>query len=182
MGESILIVSPTTLMLHTADPEVIHQITSRREAFPKPTEHYNILAIFGHNVVTTEGATWRLHRKVTSASFNEKNAALVFRVAIDQAQGMTDYWLQTQGNTGFKTVEHDTMSLTLNIISYVGFGLRLGWPGQPLATDEDSKLAKYASFDAPEGHTLTFRDSISGTLKYLLPLLLVPSFILSKYP
>jgi hypothetical protein len=181
MGENILIASPTTLMLHTANPELIHEVTSRREDFPKPTEHYKILSMFGHNIVTTEGVTWRMHRKVTSASFNEKNSALVFKAAIDQAQGMTDYWLKTQKNGSFQTVEHDTMSLALNIISYVGFGLRLVWPGQPLPVDADSKMVKYASFEPPSGHTLTFSESIGGILKHLLPLLLTPSLVLSMY-
>ncbi|TRX93847.1 hypothetical protein FHL15_005229 [Xylaria flabelliformis] len=182
MGENILIASPTTLMMHTASPEVIHDITSRREDFPKPTEYYKILSMFGHNVVTTEGAIWRMHRKVTSPSFNEKNSALVFRAAIDQAQGMTDYWLKTQKDGGFHTVEHDTMSLALNIISYAGFGLRLVWPGQPLPADADSKMAKYASFEPPKGHTLTFSESIGGILKHLLPLLLTPRLVLDHVP
>ncbi|KAI1179127.1 cytochrome P450 [Nemania sp. FL0916] len=182
MGENVLVVSPTTLMLHTADPEVIHQVTARREDFPKPTEHYKILAMFGRNIVTTEGAIWRMHRKVTSASFNEKNSALVFRAAIDQAQGMTNYWLQTQKNGSFHTVEHDTMSWALNIISYAGFGLNLLWPGQSLPADADTRMVKYASFDPPAGHTLTFRESISRVLKYLLPLLLTPTVILDNVP
>ncbi|KAI8955094.1 cytochrome P450 [Xylaria longipes] len=182
MGENILIASPTTLMMHTANPEIIHEVTSRREDFPKPTEYYNILAMFGRNIVTTEGATWRMHRKVTSASFNEKNSALVFRAAIDQAQGMTDYWLKSQKDGSFYTVEHDTMSLALNIISYVGFGLRLVWPGQPLPADADSKMARYASFEPPKGHTLTFSESISGILKHLLPLLLTPTLVLNHVP
>ncbi|KAI1123227.1 cytochrome P450 [Nemania abortiva] len=182
MGENILIASPTTLMMHTANPELIHEITSRREDFPKPTEHYKILSMFGHNIVTTEGAVWRMHRKVTSASFNEKNSALVFKASIDQAQGMTDYWVKSQKDGSFYTVEHDTMSLALNIISYVGFGLRLVWPGQPLPDDADSKMAKYASFEPPEGHTLTFSESIGGILKHLLPLLLTPSVVLNNVP
>lgn len=182
MGEVILMVSPSALMIHTANPELIHEVTSRREDFPKPTEYYKILAMFGHNIVTTEGATWRMHRKVTSASFNEKNSALVFRAAIDQAQGMTEYWLRTQGTGSFHTVEHDTMLLALNIISYVGFGLRLVWPGQSLPADTDSKMARYASFDPPPGHTLTFSESISGILKYLLPLLLTPTIVLNHVP
>ncbi len=179
MGENILIATPFTLTMHTADPQVIHDVTSRREDFPKPLEYYGILSMFGRNIVTTEGALWRMHRKVTSPSFNEKNSALVFRDAIDQAQGMTDHWLRTQKDGSFRTVEHDTMSLALNIISYVGFGLRLVWPGQSLPADANSKMARYASFEPPEGHTLTFSDSIGGLLRQLLPLLLTPSFILS---
>ncbi|KAI0976691.1 cytochrome P450 [Xylaria arbuscula] len=182
MGENILIATPFTLTMHTANPELIHQVTSRREDFPKPLEYYGILSMFGRNIVTTEGALWRMHRKVTSPSFNEKNAALVFRDAIDQARGMTDHWVRTQKDGSFKTVEHDTMQLALNIISYAGFGLRLVWPGQSLPADSDSRMARYASFEPPEGHTLTFSDSIGGLLKQLLPLLLTPPIILNNVP
>ncbi|KAI0517176.1 cytochrome P450 [Xylaria bambusicola] len=182
MGDNILIVTPFTLTMHTASPEIIADITSRREDFPKPLEHYAILSMFGRNIVTTEGALWRMHRKVTSPSFNEKNSALVFRDAIGQAQGMTDHWLRTQKDGSFQTVEHDTMSMALNIISYVGFGLRLVWPGQPLPVNADSKMARYASFEPPEGHSLTFAESIGGLLHHLLVLLLTPSIILNNHP
>ncbi|KAI1435535.1 cytochrome P450 [Xylaria sp. CBS 124048] len=182
-NENILVVTPTIMMLHTATPELIHEITSKREDFPKPTEFYGILAMFGRNVVTTEGAEWRMHRKVTSASFNEKNSALVFKAAADLAQGMADFWLQTQKTAGrIDTIEQDTMSLALNIISYVGFGLRLVWPGQPLPADTDSRMAKYASFDPPAGHTLTFRAAISGVLEQLLVLLMTPPILLNNIP
>ncbi|KAI0158168.1 cytochrome P450 [Xylariaceae sp. FL1272] len=183
MGETFLIVTPTILMILTTNAGVMHEVQSRREAFPKPTEHYEILAQFGGNVLTTEGSVWRLHRKVTSASFNEKNAALVFRESIEQAQGMMEYWLQKQKNGGsIKTVEGDTMTLALNIISYVGFGLRLIWPGQSLPADANPQMVKYASHDAPEGHTLTFHESIERVLKHLLTILITPSAILNILP
>ena len=50
-------------MMHTADPAVISQITTRRNDFPKPTAIYRSLDIYGKNVVSTEGAIWRQHRK-----------------------------------------------------------------------------------------------------------------------
>ncbi len=136
--------------------------------------------MFGENVVTTEGAVWRMHRKVTSASFSEKNAALVFKVAIRQAQGMVEYWHRRETMNKITTLEEDTMSLALNIIGYVGFGLRLLWPGQTLPADADPRLAKYASLDVPAGHSLNFRDTIANVLDYLMVLLVMPSAIVSK--
>lgn len=181
LGDTFFLVAPFRLLLHTASAEAITQFTSRREAFPKPLENYTILSMFGENVVTTEGAVWRMHRKVTSASFNEKNAALVFKVAIEQAQGMVEYWLQRKATDKVATVEEDTMALTLNIIGYVGFGLRLLWPGQALPADADPRLAKYASLDVPPGHSLSFKESIAGVLDYLMVLLVTPSVIISKW-
>ncbi|KAI1821297.1 cytochrome P450 [Xylaria intraflava] len=182
-NENFVVVTPTLLLVHTATPELIHEVTSRREDFPKPLEMYGILELFGRNVVTTEGAEWRMHRKVTSASFNERNSALVFKEASSLARGMTDYWFQNQAiNGSIKTIEQDTMSLALNIISYVGFGLRLVWPGQALPADADSRMIKYASFDPPPGHTLTFSGAIGGVLEHLLTILLTPTFLLNNIP
>jgi cytochrome P450 len=183
LGETFLIVSSGQLALFTANAEAIHQITSKRDAFPKATESYAILEMYGKNVVTTEGAEWRMHRKITSASFNERNAALVFSETIDQTQGLVAQWLgpDGKGNKTIKTVEHDTMALMLHIIGYVGFGLRLLWAGQSLPADTDPKLAKYSTLDPPKGHTLNFEDAVANTIEYILYLMLTPNWLLSKY-
>ncbi|KAI5927334.1 cytochrome P450 [Camillea tinctor] len=182
LGEIFLLATPTQVIVFTDDADVIHQVTSKREAFPKPLESYKILTLFGENVVTTEGSLWRMHRKVTSASFNEKNSALVFKVAVEQAQGMVDYWQRRETTDRIKSLEDDTMTLALNIISFVGFGLRLLWPGQTLPADTDPRLVKYTSLGVPKGHSISFRDSIAGTLKYLLVLLVTPGFIMNNLP
>lgn len=184
IGEAFILVSPKKMIMHTDNAEAIHQITSKREAFPKPTDAYTILSQYGENVLTTEGAVWRMHRKITSSSFNERNAALVFKESIHQTQGLINQWLGSDGlgNKTINSLEHDTMSLMLNIIGYVGFGLRLLWPGQTLPPGTDAKLIKYASLDAPEGHTMSFVDSLASTLDYLLVLLILPKWLLSKSP
>ncbi|RYP43249.1 hypothetical protein DL768_010018 [Monosporascus sp. mg162] len=184
IGEAFVLVSPKKMILTTDNAEAIHQVTSKREAFPKPTNTYSILSQYGDNVLTTEGALWRMHRKITSASFNEKNAALVFRESIHQTRGLISQWLgpDGQGNKTIKSVEHDTMSLMLNIIGYVGFGLKLLWPGQTLPPGTDPKLAKYATLDAPEGHTMSFVDSLASTLDHLLILLILPKWLLNIVP
>ncbi|KAF4837199.1 Cytochrome P450 3A11 [Colletotrichum tropicale] len=183
-GETFMIVSPFQILILTDSAEAIHQITQQREKFPKLVETYAILKQFGENVLTTEGAAWRMHRKVTSATFNEKNAALVFAESIKQAQSMTQKWLGADGK-GTKTIEtldHDTMRLALNIISYVGFGMRLLWPGQVLPAGTDPKLTKYSSLEAPPGHTMSFVDAIAEMLEHILVLLLVPRWLLKRLP
>lgn len=184
LGDSFLVASPGGIALFTASAEAIHQITARREAFPKSTKEYQLLSQYGQNVLTTEGAIWRMHRKTSSASFNEKNAALVFSESIEQTQWLMRMWLGAdgKGNRTIKTMEHDIMALTLHIIGYVGFGLRLLWPGQELPPDTDPKLIKYSTLDPPEGHTLNFIDAVAKTLDHLLLLMLVPKSILRLLP
>ena len=185
--ETFIVASPGGLVLYTQSAEVIHTMTQRREAFPKDVALYDILSMFGHNVLTTEGAVWRMHRKVTSASFNEKNAAHTFAEAIAQTQGLVNMWLGTEGEkTGttktISTLEHDTMTWALNVIGYVGFGLRLLWPGQSLPKDIDPKLAKYGSLQPPPGHTLSFSDSVALTLERIVAILVFPDLLLSMPP
>ncbi|KAK4121420.1 cytochrome P450 [Parathielavia appendiculata] len=186
--ESFIVVSPTNLIMYTQSAEVIHHITQRREAFPKDIAKYDILDMFGKNVLTTEGALWRIHRKVTSASFNEKNAAHTFAEAINQTRGMLDMWFgdpdgeRTGTTKTIRSLEHDTMTWALNIIGYVGFGLRLLWPGQTLPKDIDPKLAKYGSLDAPLGHSLTFADSVALTLERIVAIMVFPEVLLRILP
>ncbi|KAL7785541.1 cytochrome P450 [Trichoderma ceciliae] len=185
LGESFLVVSPGRLVMLTDNAETIRTITLKREQFPKWTAVYNVLRQFGENVVTTEGSIWRMHRKVTSASFNERNAGLVFREAIAQTQGLLRMWTGPSGSTRNEplvSVQQDTMKLALNIISYVGFGIRLLWPGEEHVAETDPKLVKYGSHEPSDGHELSFPDTMEILLDNLLILLIFPRWILKLVP
>ncbi|EON95597.1 putative cytochrome p450 protein [Phaeoacremonium minimum UCRPA7] len=171
--------------MYTNDADAIRQIGARREHFLKPTENYTILEMFGRNVLTSEGTTWRMHRKATAASFNEKNAAYTFAESISQTKGMIEHWLGPNGESSSKTIstiERDTMTLALNIIGYVGFGLKLLWPGQTLPQGISPKLVKYGKSEPPEGYTMSFADSLATVLDKILALLLIPKWLLKILP
>lgn len=173
-------------MLLTSSAELIRQITHRREHFPKFVETYEILTQFGDNTLTTEGALWRVHRRATAASFNERNAALVFAVAIEQTQGLVEKWMADQAGGGesrpVETIDSDTMRLALNIIGYVGFGLRLLWPGQRLPEGVDGeRLEKYSGLEPVGRHSMSFVETIAVVLERILLLLVVPEGILSRF-
>jgi cytochrome P450 len=63
-----------------------------------------ILNIYGWNVVTTEGAEWRMHRKITSRPFSEKNNQLVHDESIRQTTQMMASW-ESQAQNGSLIVE-----------------------------------------------------------------------------
>ncbi|KAK0727093.1 cytochrome P450 [Lasiosphaeria miniovina] len=186
--ESFLVVSAEEITLFSESAEVVEQVMHRREAFPKDTAKYDVLAMFGRNVLTTEGALWRMHRKVTSASFNEKNAAKTFAQAIAQTQGLIGTYFgspaqERAGTTGTITsLEHDAMTWALNTIAYVGFGLQLLWPGQELPGDIDPKLAKYGSLEPPPGYTMNFATSLATVLHRIIALLVFPVPVLKLLP
>ncbi|PKS05762.1 hypothetical protein jhhlp_007591 [Lomentospora prolificans] len=182
-GPAFLVVSPHSAILLTDNAEIIRQVTQRREHFPKLVETYEILKQFGDNTLTTEGALWRVHRRATAASFNERNAALVFAVAIEQTEGMLEKWMADQeGGPPVGTIDHDTMRLALNIIGYVGFGLRLLWPGQRLPEGSEGRLEKYTSLVPVGGHTMSFIDTIATVLERILWLLVLPEWLLRFLP
>ncbi|QPG98111.1 hypothetical protein C2857_007266 [Epichloe festucae Fl1] len=183
-GDVFLFVSSSSITVQVANAEAIRQIITQREKFPKPCQIYSMLRQFGENVVTTEGAVWKAHRKATSATFNETNSALVFREIIVQTNGMIGTWVDSLGKRDepLTTVSADITRLTINVISYVGFGLRLLWPGQSLAPGSDAAAAKYASLDAPKGHSLSFVDTLVQLLNNILMLMLLPRWLLRILP
>ena len=62
------------------------------------------LDIYGRNVVTSEGSTWRLHRKITSKPFSERNNQLVHDESVRQALQMMQSWT-SQSHNGRITIE-----------------------------------------------------------------------------
>jgi len=83
-SDTLLLVAPGQNTMFVADPDVITQITNRRNDFPKPTQMYKAVDIFGKNVVSTEGSVWRQHRKITSVPFTEANNRLVSLSAFEK--------------------------------------------------------------------------------------------------
>ncbi|TVY93778.1 Cytochrome P450 [Lachnellula willkommii] len=133
-GDLFLTVSPGTIQAWVANAEAIHQITARREAFPKQIEKYKVLEIFGRNILR---------------------------------------------NTTLKEVPTDTERLTLHIISDVGFGVRLLWPGEE-PTEKDKGI--YSGDVLPKGHSMGFEKALSTLLQRINWILLVPGWLLEWIP
>ncbi|TVY54500.1 Cytochrome P450 4B1 [Lachnellula cervina] len=180
-GDLFLTVSPGTIQAWVTNAEAIHQITARREAFPKHIEKYKVLDIFGRNILSTEGNEWKQHRKITSPGFNEKNNGLIFAETARQTQGMLRKWMGADGtgNTTLKEVPTDTERLTLHIISDVGFGVRLLWPGEE-PTEKDKGI--YSGDVLPKGHSMGFEKAMSTLLQRITWILIVPDWLLKRIP
>lgn len=187
--DNFITVSPARNNLYTADAAVIDQITKRRNDFPKPIELYRSLDLYGKNVVSTEGNVWRLHRKTVSPPFNEKNNQLVWLESLRQVQAMVDGWLgsQTKSSSTVHTLAEDCMKLSLHVISYAGFGVKLDWPDQGQeggVNGSTSSTAVEASRDSRFGsdHTMTYTEALQTLLHNIVWILVLPIYLLSKYP
>ncbi|KAJ9603584.1 cytochrome P450 [Cladophialophora chaetospira] len=188
-SDTFLTVAPDGMTMHTADPAVISQITTRRNDFPKPTAIYRSLDIYGKNVVSTEGSIWRQHRKATSPPFTEKNNHLVWTESLDQASDMLASWVGPDGN-GNITVDRvmdDTMRLSLYVISRAGFGRKLDWPSAGAEADIDvnyvdkSKILNEQT-DRDQGHSMSYTYAIHCLLDHILFQFLVPRWLLERFP
>ncbi|KAM3075205.1 hypothetical protein ACMFMG_007345 [Clarireedia jacksonii] len=181
-GDTLLIVSPGLIIAYISNAEATHQIATRREAFPKPLTSYKILEIFGRNVLTTEGIEWKQHRKITSPSFTEKNNASVFAESCRQTKGMLRKWLgpDSSGNVTLEEIPTDTMRITLHIISKIGFGVQLLWPGEEIKGKEQESV--YSSNCPPKNHTMSFERALSTLLENLIWVLLCPKWLLKRMP
>ena len=189
--DTFMTVAPGGIQLWTADAAVIVQMTTRRNDFPKPVEIYQLVDLYGKNVVSSEGQIWRQHRKITSPPFTEKNNHMVWSESLYQAQSMTKSWVGNSGEQSqtIERVASDTMRLSLHIISQAGFGVRLLWPGI-----EDGEQSKEAGHDAKAshggvvssvgvspGHSLSYTDALESLLHNLITVLLLPRFLLREY-
>ncbi|KAL8853819.1 MAG: hypothetical protein Q9221_001290 [Calogaya cf. arnoldii] len=169
-GDNFLVVSPWGCYMANASPTVIHQIATRRTEWVKPTEHYSVVEHFGPNVVTTEGSTWRDHRRVSNASFNERSNAVVWRESIHQAGEMLKAWGRRVGNSNeamwIEDVYPDAATTSLHIISRSGFGVKLLWPREEQVDGEvEEGYEKFSSHEPTGKYTMTFKKSLHTMLR-----------------
>jgi cytochrome P450 len=134
-----------------------------------------VLDIYGRNVVTTEGADWRMHRKITSRPFSEKNNQLVHEESVRQATQMMAAW-QAESHNGAILIERyipnihlprpqiQTMKFALHVISGAGFGVPFTW--------EES------SDEIWPNHKMSFRDAVDTLMHNLLAIVLLPKKLL----
>ena len=47
------------------------EITTYRHRFSKPLFRYEVLTVFGPNIVAAEGEEWKKYRKITAPAFSE---------------------------------------------------------------------------------------------------------------
>ena len=186
--DTFLAVSPSRNMLYTADADVIGQMTSRRNDFPKALEVYDSLRLYGNNVVTSEGQMWRNHRKIISPQFSENNNHLVWAETLEQCQAMVSGWfdgnLAKTGSKTIRTLKEDTMRLSLYVISRAGFGIQMQWPTNEGAHANGNVKVKQdngpSTLEKSQGHTMSYTDALGSILHNIFWVLIIPPSILSN--
>lgn len=179
-----LVVSPFRIHGFVADAEALTQITTRRADFPKPLEMYTALDIYGKNLVSTEGADWRLHRRLAAPSFGEKNNELVFNETLHHAKSLLGLWTGPDGR-GNKTIEDPSqgaMNFALYVISSAGFDVRVVWPHEEEKQINPEAEATFGSSQVPPGHTMNYRQALSELLHNIMWTQIIPPKYLPYSP
>lgn len=144
--------------------------------------------LFGQNVVSTEGNTWRTHRRLVSPPFTEKNNHLVWKETLAQAQAMLSTWVGPDGsrNQTVYRVMDDTMRLSLHVISRAGFGQSMRWPQtedlSPVEDGEQNDPSKIKNEIPPKGHKMSYTYALHNLLKNIIPVMLLPEWFMEHAP
>ncbi|KAH9998676.1 cytochrome P450 [Russula vinacea] len=145
--------------IHIADAAAIKEVTTYHARFPKPIFRYEVLAVFGANIVASEGEQWKKYRRIAAPAFSEKNNKLVWDETI---QIMVDLFDNVWGDRSEVVVDHCleiTLPIALFVIGVAGFGRRVTWTSDLVV---------------PSGHQMTFKDALhilstNIVLKIVLP-------------
>ncbi|TVY36928.1 Cytochrome P450 [Lachnellula subtilissima] len=186
LGEVFIIVSPGQIYLDSCNAEVIAQVSTHRENFVKPVEIYGIIDMFGKNLLTTEGDTWKRHRKVVGPAFSERSNSLVWKESLRQGVGMLKFWAGRAENSAHSMEVGDTATdsalLTFNVISAAGFGIRQLWEED----DEDQLGNKvvpgFNTSKLKPNHKLAFKDAVNTLTGSIIWFAIFPVWLLEKSP
>ncbi|KAK4983975.1 hypothetical protein LTR50_006885 [Elasticomyces elasticus] len=163
-GGVFLVVSPGGIVCYVGNAKTAMSVCSRRKDFIKPPEKMKMLEPFGPNVVSTEGDLWRFHLRITLPPFGEVVNRLVWSETFRQTDLLASSW----ASVGSGSLKTDIYSLTVNVMSCVGFGKQAEW------TDDANAV--------PAGHELTLVSSIFGVVNHLPHILLLPKTALKHSP
>ncbi|KAI0034595.1 cytochrome P450 [Vararia minispora EC-137] len=131
--------------------------------YPKPIERFGFLRLFGDNIIATEGAPWKVHRKIAAPAFTEKNYRMVWNESVRIVQDLLDNEWKRTPEIKYEHVLDLTVPMSLFIIASAGFGQHMSW------AEEKS---------VPAGYTMSFKDSLHRVSSDLHLKLLLPPWML----
>ncbi|KAF1969837.1 cytochrome P450 [Bimuria novae-zelandiae CBS 107.79] len=162
-GDVFILVSPGGNWIYISDPRAAWDVLKRPRDFGRNVEQLAVLNVYGKNLSTTEGHEWQKHRKVTAATFTERNNELVWLSSLRQGHEMLDYWLH-RAQRPFRSVTDDCKTFTLNVLAAALFTKPYPFEGQ-----EEMKKRQAMSSDKPDD-ARQYRDSFSKILRGIIPI------------
>ncbi|KAI0266552.1 cytochrome P450, partial [Gloeopeniophorella convolvens] len=150
--------------------DALKTVFADRHTFQKDVEAYEVLEIYGKNLVGAEGSEWKRHKAVASPAFNESNNALVWAETLHTVHEWfeeLDSDIERDANSKHDGVTLDAVpymiKATLHIIAAAGFGRRMSWK------EEAAQVSPY--------HSMSFSQAVSVTIHNLFVKVLTPDWL-----
>ncbi|KAG8744768.1 hypothetical protein FRC12_014737 [Ceratobasidium sp. 428] len=122
------------------------------------------LEMFGPNISTVEGETWRTHRRIIQQAFTEKNLQLVWTETVLVIEKLFELWDEQYGQeVRISNAADVTKKLSLMVFSAAALGRRMSW-------DLDSNGV------VPLGYSHSFQRALSIVSGGIIARLLTPSW------
>ncbi|GAW24572.1 hypothetical protein ANO14919_141590 [Xylariales sp. No.14919] len=160
-GPVWVLVSPTGMSLHVAEPTAILEIFSRWKDFVRPNHKYSMLGFYGPSVFTVGLDDWPRHRRAIAAPFSEGLMKQVWDETLRQTLRMTHDWT-AKYQAKIPSLERELRALTFNVLAATAF--------QESHDSKDSTLIP----ENGEAITDTYRDTLHIVLENAILLMLIP--------
>ncbi|KAI8810982.1 cytochrome P450 [Cladochytrium replicatum] len=159
----IAIVNAFGVEFSVANPEYVRQVAMNSQDFRKPTEMYDLVDIFGvRSIISSDGDTWKRHRRVAGPQFSERNNATVNETTLKVIQSLTENKGELEINSFDFFIE-----LTLGVLCEAAFGV---------------KYEVHSKGEAPPGFRMSFQESLR-IVKNNLPIYFsIPKWLLKTLP
>ncbi|KAJ8701241.1 hypothetical protein PTI98_000051 [Pleurotus ostreatus] len=153
-----------------SDAVALKTISNNRNTFRRDLEGYNVVSVYGPNMVATEGTDWKRHRAVAKPAFNDANNILVWH---HSTRVVYDWFSQLDAhNPGNKEFEVDLLKdateAPLLILSSAAFGRHNSW------TDD-------TALENSKAHHIPFRPAVKSAVENLVPKILTPDWMFTLF-
>ncbi|KAH3960594.1 hypothetical protein HBI04_173500 [Parastagonospora nodorum] len=161
LGDAFTLVAPGGYWVYVADPKAVWDVLKRPRDFGRNIKQLEVLNVYGKNLSTTEGHEWQKHRKITAATFTERNNELVWQSSLSQGHSMLQYWLD-RAPKPIRSVANDSKTFTLNVLAAALFTKEYPFEGQ-----EEMKK-RHTSIENPSDDSHQYRNSFSRILRGII--------------
>lgn len=186
-SDTFLAVSASAVFLVVCDADVVQDILSRKDDFPKPPIVHPGLDIYGTNVVTTSGQEWKKRRRIITPHFGENYNRLAWTKGLEKTRLLVKSWSTRLPNETesplLRNTFDDFMRLTLTITSFNMFGRDLRWPNRiSTSSPSDNEDGPPTDEKLPESHKMTFQCAVKHMVYNCNILMVSPSWYLKCTP
>eukprot|EP01080_Neovahlkampfia_damariscottae_P004059 gene4059-7348_t len=149
--------TPTMQRFVVSDANVVKELfLNSAKEFPKPQDRMEkAFGIYGPNILTENGESWRKHRLLCNPAFSKKNLELLTTVSHFATTKEMESWKENESID----VNEAMNNITLEIILKAGFGYNL---------DNKIKIGEY-----------TFKENVKMIIDSLIYIFLAPGFVRS---